>query len=813
MGDDSVVQNYNLSLECNVEGNPLPEVLWFKDDQPLYSSRKFRIRTRVRKQRRRKVRYGRDIQDPELERGRRILLRKKLRARRAEAARRLQLVVEERRRLGLLEEGGGGMTNEPPAPIETRRRKRIQGLGGGRRRNRGERRNERRHKAKERRLRVEYDDDDDDDNGDSSSSSRRRLDRTGRGYERDSTSTGRARRQQQQQQRGTTRKTGSRRRQSRRGRRQGRRDYSRRRTTSTSTTTTTTTTSTTTTQPDTTTTHHRRRHQKSRGGNNRKVGNSNSNTNTNTTPSTNTNTRGSRGTPDGRRRRQQRPSPQRRVLVSSLVVRNAAEEDAGIYKCVARSVVGEAHAVATIRVVPPIDPHPYVDKCPYDGYCLNGGTCMMFKIVGELVCQCAEGFKGQRCTEKEVYPTFNRNCHGPIRNRHSQGRRCPRNQPAALWELLQQTLASRHEVSPRTRTQLLSWSPSHTGNIFWLQNLRPNPHSPPPPLYPTPHSPPPSLPHLQDPSASGQDTTLSPTLLDSLYPSHDPSQVPHHRGPILRQTSWPTNPLYPSQLPYSNPPQPTSRNSLVQRTDIEPWSTRDPTFNTSVLSPPRHVVGESPEHSLRRNNNSTRLYHPTTLHHRHHTTSTHHHRHHHGHHSQGTPRHSTTMNLSSHVGALKVKALCDVVECSSSKRRMNVGKGSYVGVVAASSHHVNNSNTQLYLGNCTVLLVTLQERRKLPPLFHGNDAGMHQVDLIGGGVVVLAAKEVQQLPMRWITSQQVELSTCTEPARGGTRAQEGQGTCVKTKMSALDQDSPWQLFGEVVALWKLGAICHTLTKR
>lgn len=88
------------------------------------------------------------------------------------------------------------------------------------------------------------------------------------------------------------------------------------------------------------------------------------------------------------------------------MVREVREEDAAVYKCVAKSVAGEATTEATIRVVPPIDPLPFVDKCPYSGYCLNGGTCMMFKIVGELVCQCADGFKGQRCEEKEVYLTF-----------------------------------------------------------------------------------------------------------------------------------------------------------------------------------------------------------------------------------------------------------------------------------------------------------------------------------------------------------------------------------------------------------------------
>ena len=28
-----------------------------------------------------------------------------------------------------------------------------------------------------------------------------------------------------------------------------------------------------------------------------------------------------------------------------------------------------------------------VYPCPYDSYCMNGGTCMFFKLFGELVCQ------------------------------------------------------------------------------------------------------------------------------------------------------------------------------------------------------------------------------------------------------------------------------------------------------------------------------------------------------------------------------------------------------------------------------------------
>lgn len=253
------------------------------------------------------------------------------------------------------------------------------------------------------------------------------------------------------------------------------------------------------------------------------------------------------GTGRGSKDHKKKPHSQssQKILVSHLMIRNVTDGDAGVYKCLAKSVVGEDSAQAVIRVVPPIDPHPSVAECPYAGYCLNGGTCMMFKIVGELVCQCAEGFKGQRCQEKEVYPTFSRSCHGPLRNiRHSHGRRCPRNQPAALLELLQQALARKHKVSPWTKTHLLNWSPTHTGSAYWPRYMHRSPHSPIQHrtsenhnIDPTQRGPIPSPNFLpQNPSFPGllpqQETTKDPLMLDSLLPNLNPSPVNRRRGPL-----------------------------------------------------------------------------------------------------------------------------------------------------------------------------------------------------------------------------------------------------------------------------------------
>ncbi|XP_047473878.1 uncharacterized protein LOC125028545 isoform X1 [Penaeus chinensis] len=283
-----------------------------------------------------------------------------------------------------------------------------------------------------------------------------------------------------------------------------------------------------------------------------------------------------------KKRRQERDKSQQ-VLVSQLTIPSVQESNAGVYKCVAKSVVGEDSSEATIRVVPPIDPHPFVDKCPYAGYCLNGGTCMMFKIVGELVCQCAEGFKGQRCQEKEVYPTFSRNCQGPLRHlRHSRGLRCPRNQPTALWELLQQSLAHKQKVSPWTKPHLLSWSPTHTGHAYWPRYTRPAPHSSKPHQTAGPHNPAVTRGNLlptasvlpQNPSSSdhlpAHHTTQDPFLLDSHLSALDLPQLPRRRDRTGHHRVLPSNPLgtrqpHPQQ-PYPDHHQlPTTRSQLKRR--------------------------------------------------------------------------------------------------------------------------------------------------------------------------------------------------------------------------------------------------------
>ncbi|BES93226.1 Immunoglobulin domain [Nesidiocoris tenuis] len=101
---------------------------------------------------------------------------------------------------------------------------------------------------------------------------------------------------------------------------------------------------------------------------------------------------------------------------TSLVIPKAKLEDAGRYECRATSVTGQvasAWANVTVTIAPALTTRapslsPYVPKkCPIEKYCLNGGTCALYDTVQELVCTCAEGYKGSRCENKDVYNQSN----------------------------------------------------------------------------------------------------------------------------------------------------------------------------------------------------------------------------------------------------------------------------------------------------------------------------------------------------------------------------------------------------------------------
>nr|CAH0108387.1 unnamed protein product [Daphnia galeata] len=129
---------------------------------------------------------------------------------------------------------------------------------------------------------------------------------------------------------------------------------------------------------------------------------------------------------------------------STLRIRCVKEEDAGLYECRPTNVIGTGTAsrskvtVVKVTAVPSSSSSSSLSDssssppssklsaslrpvngsssstgsslwplialpCPIDSFCLNGGTCKYYEAVGELVCQCAEGYKGQRCENKDIY--------------------------------------------------------------------------------------------------------------------------------------------------------------------------------------------------------------------------------------------------------------------------------------------------------------------------------------------------------------------------------------------------------------------------
>ncbi|KAK7862477.1 hypothetical protein R5R35_005907 [Gryllus longicercus] len=110
-----------------------------------------------------------------------------------------------------------------------------------------------------------------------------------------------------------------------------------------------------------------------------------------------------------------------RVKKGRLDIPSARPEDAGDYVCRAERPRADraradrprpeplrcAEAKATVRVAP--DPQPPTSTFPagatskcIDSYCLNGGTCLFYHTIQEMSCECAEGYKGQRCELKDV---------------------------------------------------------------------------------------------------------------------------------------------------------------------------------------------------------------------------------------------------------------------------------------------------------------------------------------------------------------------------------------------------------------------------
>ncbi|KAL1436455.1 hypothetical protein MTO96_049686 [Rhipicephalus appendiculatus] len=111
---------------------------------------------------------------------------------------------------------------------------------------------------------------------------------------------------------------------------------------------------------------------------------------------------------------------------SRLEIKSARRQDSGLYECRAWNVLRKEPSAVSVSVsvrdrYPPPPPTPEPTRatastttndstlwplkgrpCPLASYCLNGGTCIFYEAVKEPVCQCAEGFIGQRCENKDT---------------------------------------------------------------------------------------------------------------------------------------------------------------------------------------------------------------------------------------------------------------------------------------------------------------------------------------------------------------------------------------------------------------------------
>lgn len=97
---------------------------------------------------------------------------------------------------------------------------------------------------------------------------------------------------------------------------------------------------------------------------------------------------------------------------SKLTIKTVRQKDSGEYECQASNVVQHetVSSKAIVMVIKNLTAtattkHMGIDMgipCPVDTFCLNGGNCTFYEMFGEYVCNCAEGFMGQRCDHKSV---------------------------------------------------------------------------------------------------------------------------------------------------------------------------------------------------------------------------------------------------------------------------------------------------------------------------------------------------------------------------------------------------------------------------
>lgn len=87
---------------------------------------------------------------------------------------------------------------------------------------------------------------------------------------------------------------------------------------------------------------------------------------------------------------------------STLTVSDVAARDGGIYTCQATNIAGTSSHATHVTIRNTLPTTHQASDCPIHSYCLNGGSCLYYHSIGELVCRCSEGFTGQRCQFKKA---------------------------------------------------------------------------------------------------------------------------------------------------------------------------------------------------------------------------------------------------------------------------------------------------------------------------------------------------------------------------------------------------------------------------
>ncbi|XP_063218695.1 uncharacterized protein LOC134528957 [Bacillus rossius redtenbacheri] len=85
---------------------------------------------------------------------------------------------------------------------------------------------------------------------------------------------------------------------------------------------------------------------------------------------------------------------------SVLTIASPRRDDAGNYTCRAVSITSTAAVSTNVSV--PAETRADSQPCARKDLCLNDGKCSYIAAIGEWYCECAEGFKGQRCESKDV---------------------------------------------------------------------------------------------------------------------------------------------------------------------------------------------------------------------------------------------------------------------------------------------------------------------------------------------------------------------------------------------------------------------------